>query len=257
MQETLRVEKGKKLEAGIVGLGFASCTIRSIEESRMIVELALVRPLQESAHKTVLVLAHPRPPVMKRLLRDLSSLAIDAVITYVPDRGEKSYLDARFWNNTDALCLQGAMQGRVCKIPLLAKCIGLREALSLLTELLSREHLYEPVLPVIQEQEGKQFFLDIAHDFFEKEMEEHAATQHAFLQKLGLADLTKKKGSTFVCFIGPERQHSQEEETLIRSLSLVSSQLGEQTLRTEVAALLSLSLWNMAVSRSSRGGMHA
>jgi 16S rRNA U1498 N3-methylase RsmE len=111
----IELEPGAVAQTGGVDSGLASTG-------------AAARPL----HPVRLLLGHPRPIVLRRLLRDLSTLGVEQLVVVRTELGEKSYLRSKLWQGDDVRrCLmEGAEQAgstflpRVEKAWLLADAIG-------------------------------------------------------------------------------------------------------------------------------------
>lgn len=235
----LKVTAGTKLEAGILGLGHGYGIVRKPGPEMMELTVQLKVPVTKQRSKAIMVLAHPRPPVMQRLLRDLSSMGLDALICYVPELGEKSYLDSRVWKKTEELCLLGAMQGRICTVPHIHRCLGIRNAIAALRDLLGSR--YEPAgyLAVHLVQEAEQNCFELLAERRSKKIQRAAST---FCEAMGQPHDESHGLEHQICFIGPERHYTEEETALINALGLQSAHLGRYFLRSENAAVLSLGL---------------
>jgi 16S rRNA U1498 N3-methylase RsmE len=79
-----------------------------------------------------LAVGFPRPVQIRRLLRDLSNLGVEAIDLVATELGEKSYRDTKLLNDggARAALIEGAVQARDTTIPLLSVFSGLEEWLN-------------------------------------------------------------------------------------------------------------------------------
>ncbi len=242
-----QAKKGTELEAGIIERGFGTARILALHSDGIDLCFCVETPFVPKRYRSTIVLAHPRPPVMARLLRDLSTMGVDNIICYVPELGEKSYLNASFWNTADELLLLGAMQGKECCVPSVYTCVGIENALSLLDTCKQKEHASTQFLSVIVQQNAATSLCELLHRTFS-----HQASTPAFnkeqtfcMEHENDTDNSVEHVLHFVYFIGPERQYSNAEITLLSALRIDSVHIGQHTLRSEVATLIAQGTWNM------------
>jgi 16S rRNA (uracil1498-N3)-methyltransferase len=68
-----------------------------------------------------LILGHPRPPVLRRLWRDLTALRVARIDVFVGDLAERSYLASSVWADMDAAVREGLSQGMHTVPPVIAR----------------------------------------------------------------------------------------------------------------------------------------
>jgi len=114
IRDILHLEKGDDFAAGIIGgpRGRARLNARGVSGWKW-----TFNPLEESPPllPLTLILGCPRPPVARRLLKDMSSLGLREIRVSSTDLNEKSYLSSKLWREglwRDAL-IEGAVQKRI------------------------------------------------------------------------------------------------------------------------------------------------
>ena len=154
-----------------------------------------------------LVLGCPRPPVARRVLRDMSTLGLRELRACTTDLNEKSYLGAKLWREgrwREAL-VEGASQGVSTRIPAVRTAPALERALE--------------DLPA----DAVRIAMDNARD-------------------AGHWETWKGRPSGAVLAIGPERGWSDRERRVLDALGFIRLRLGNRVLRTETACSLGAGL---------------
>ncbi len=220
----LRLNVDDEFLAGIVGGQIGHASLISRKMNRWKIRFNPVRDSTGTYPVTVL-LGCPRPPVARRLLKDLSTLGVGKIIICSTDLNEKSYLSSRLWR--DGLykfaLLEGAMQGGVTHLPSVTIKKNLSSSLK--------------VLP-----EGKNNQL-IALD----------NNQRAIPLSGMAADFRQ-----VVLAVGPERGWTDRERGILEGTGFTLIQLGKRILRTETACSVGvgLVLEQMGVYSTSTDSLH-
>ena len=119
--KVLRKKTGDSFDAGILG-GMRGCgTIEKINlDGSLLVSLRVWEAPPPRLSVRVAV-GFSRPIQMRRLLRDLSSLGVQAIDVFGTELGEKSYRDAKLLHDggAQAALVEGAAQSRDTTIPAL------------------------------------------------------------------------------------------------------------------------------------------
>lgn len=76
------------------------------------------------------ILGHPRPIVLRRMLRDLTALGVRRILVSHTDLGERSYYESRIWEQPRAHLVDGAAQACTTRLPLLQRVNRLNDALA-------------------------------------------------------------------------------------------------------------------------------
>ncbi|GHV91130.1 ribosomal RNA small subunit methyltransferase E [Spirochaetia bacterium] len=165
----------------------------------------------------------PRPIQLRRLLRDLSNLGLEAVDLVGTELGEKSYRDTKLLSDggARAALIEGAVQSRDTGVPALSVYPSLEEWLS------------------------------------ERPWDNQADRRSAGARRIGLgplliaADNVRPGGSiarlslmrrSAVLAIGPERGWSDGERAHLEGAGFLRLSLGERALRTETACVAAAAL---------------
>ncbi len=208
LERILNLHEGDSFSAGIIG--------GKIGEARLISRGAsgwkwsfLPKFDSPSLHPLTLILGCPRPPVARRLLKDMTSLGLKEIRACSTDLNEKSYLTAKLWRDglwRDAL-IEGAMQGAATHLPAIGTSDGLKRAL---------ENL--PVGP-----ECLRMALDNGPDS---------------------RNLSLEKGdwSEAILAVGPERGWSDGEREILKTAGFALTALGKRIMRTETACAVGAGL---------------
>lgn len=154
-----------------------------------------------------LILGCPRPPVARRLLKDMSSLGVREIRACTTDLNEKSYLGAKLWREgkwRDAV-IEGASQGVSTLVPAVRTAPTLERAV---------EDLPADALRIA---------LDNGED-------------------AGRWDTWDDSPTGAILAIGPERGWSDRERRILDSLGFRRLRLGNRVLRTETACSLGAGL---------------
>lgn len=147
-----------------------------------------------------LILGCPRPPVAKRLLKDLTSVGVREIRICSTDLNEKSYLTSKLWRDglwRDAV-IEGAMQAAGTFLPAVRTGISLERVLDDLPPDAARIAL--------DNDEG--------------------------LRPFGSHNQLSKDA---VLAVGPERGWSDRERSLLETREFVRLHIGKRILRTETA----------------------
>lgn len=106
----IRAQQGTRLRAGIVAGAVGELEIVQLTAEgcsfRFFAEVP-PRPLKP----LTLLLAHTRPPVLRRLLRDLASFACQQIYLFPAALSEGDYQKSHVWQQIPQLLIDGAQQG--------------------------------------------------------------------------------------------------------------------------------------------------
>jgi len=208
IRDILHLEKGDDFAAGIIGgqKGRARLNARGVSGWKW-----TFTPLEEAPPllPLTLILGCPRPPVARRLLKDMSSLGLREIRVSSTDLNEKSYLSSKLWREglwRNAL-IEGAVQGGSTMIPAVRTGGNLERILEDLPE--GTEKI------AMDNDEG--------------------------LKAFGTWDL-KAGYSAAALAIGPERGWSIRERKILDSRGFRRLHLGKRILRTETACSVASAL---------------
>lgn len=227
VRKVLKLGPGDTLRAGIVDGPHGIARIEALDSSRMRVTFSpdptsdesSPRRSSESGGRLELLLGHPRPIVLRRMLRDLCTIGVDRIVVVPTALGEKSYYRARMWRDIRPYLLEGAEQAGFTRLPEVLRAPSLRDGLGLLHDR-NGSNCLRAVLHTGIETPLASLFRGIT-----PRADDSASARPAPAQVVTLA-------------IGSERGWTELELDELRHHGFVPGGLGERTLRTETAALV-------------------
>ncbi|TVR69436.1 MAG: RsmE family RNA methyltransferase [Spirochaetaceae bacterium] len=209
----LRSSPGDVVRVGVVNGPTGRARVTTIEREEILLEATWSdepgSAARASGPPVTVILGHPRPPVLKRLWRDLASLGVASIRVFSGELGERSYLTSSAWNDPGQWLREGLSQGGHTALPRLDRFSGLAEAI--------RAESCD------EREEPARFFGCLSG----------AGT----LSIRGMVERIPAAPSVHLC-IGPERGLTEREEALLRAARFFPVTLGPHILRTEVAAIL-------------------
>ena len=207
--KVLHKKAGDGFEAGILDGGRGNGKIEKINiDGSILFSLDISGPVPARLPVRVAV-GFPRPIQIRRLLRDLSSLGVEAIDLFGAELGEKSYRDTRLFGDggARAALIEGAAQSRDTTIPALAVFAALEDWL--------QKRPWETPLktpaPML-----------IAADNVRAE---------------GAMSRVSPTKRSMVLAIGPERGWSDRERDMFETAGFLRLSLGGRALRTETACV--------------------
>lgn len=136
LTQILKIEEGDTLKAGVEGGGpLGVLRVESLERGKILLSAQWKHPPSPSAPVTMII-GTPRPPVAKRLIKDLTAIGISQIFWVASELGEKSYFHSKLWREklyTQAL-REGAEQGCTTLYPEMERFYSLKKALKALPE---------------------------------------------------------------------------------------------------------------------------
>lgn len=228
LTQILKVVPGQAVRAGIVG--GAEGTIEITEVTPDSVGFVW-RPGEPEAVQTeaalpgtsggdpdppvVILLGHPRPPVLRRLFKDLTTVGVAEILVAPGELTEKSYLESKVWEprTLRGALVEGASQGGSTRIPEVHRFHSLRRALGYL----------EAPSP------GELRLL----------LDQNATTSLFGISAAGPGQSAVGPAYRRVVFsVGPERGWTDAERRRLLDSGFLPVGLGDRILRTETAALV-------------------
>jgi len=208
--KVLHKKEGDGFDAGILEVGLAKGRIEKANADGSLdfsLDIHSPPPPRLPIHIAV---GFPRPIQIRRLLRDLSSLGVEAIDLVGTDLGEKSYRDTKLLDDGGArmALVEGAVQSRDVTIPRLRAFASLGKWLG-------------------GRGWGKGKALLVAAD---------NVRPAGSMSQMGLAWEGGGKGRV-VLAVGPERGWSDPERGLFESAGFLRLSMGGRALRTETACV--------------------
>lgn len=118
LSRTLGVEPGSRVRAGVVDGPTGEIEILRVEKGAIRYRFAESGP-PSPGYPISVVVGHPRPLVMRRLLKDLTTLGVSEVHVVAATLTERSYLSSSLWkdDSVQLALFEGAEQGGGTTLP--------------------------------------------------------------------------------------------------------------------------------------------
>jgi RsmE family RNA methyltransferase len=221
--KVLHKKAGDAFEAGVIG-GYLG--LGRIEQVRLDGSIIFSLDLNEEPPPRSplrIGVGFPRPIQIKRFLRDLSNLGIEAIDLMGTDMGEKSYQDTKLLADGGArqALIEGAAQARDTRLP----CLNVYASL----EAWLVERPWDKKAPA---ESGFGSGINLISP-------RHGPTLIAAdnVRPEGSFALISAPGRSMVVCIGSERGWSDRERSLLESAGFLRLSMGRRALRTETACI--------------------
>ena len=213
IRKVLKLEAGDSFDAGVVNGAPGRATVTELRRDTVSLEFTPSDAEPVPTFPITLLLAHPRPIVLRRMLKDLTTLGVERIDVFLAKRGEASYAEATIWQGETihSILIDGAMQAGVTRLPDVRRYSGLDELLSALPP---------------PEKADLLLFAD-----------ESVSPADGLLPWLCARSPIPPASSARIA-IGPERGWDYGERRLLEEAGFTPLSLGPRVLRTETAALV-------------------
>ncbi|MFP3960042.1 MAG: RsmE family RNA methyltransferase [Spirochaetaceae bacterium] len=233
----LRLSVGQDLKVGLVNGSAGRGRVRRISAGGD-VELDLAWPGAgefggpgeqgtDSLQPVRLLLAHPRPIVLRRVLRDLSTLGVERIVVCHSALGEKSYFGSSMWEGdmVRRLLIEGAEQAGVTVIPAV-------------------ERRWRPKDGIEGVIEGRAEAARLLFDPDGEEPREAGSEKGraAAPDAVSASAAPRRDTGGLIVAVGAERGWTEEERRVFVRSGFRSRSLGGRILRTETAAVAAVVL---------------
>ena len=219
--EVLKVEAGRTVRVGLVGGGIGSARVISAGAGAVTLSCAFNQAPDRPA--VDLLLALPRPKVLRRLWAQFAALGVGRIILTNASRVERDYFDTHLLDPAvyRPLLLEGLQQARDTLLP---------------------EVSIHRRFRVLVEDELPLFGIDA----------QRLVADPSGEQTIGAAVASRTDASRVLLAIGPEGGWNPFELELLQSHGFKPVGLGPRTLRFDTAAIALLALAHDAIRGSSR-----
>jgi 16S rRNA U1498 N3-methylase RsmE len=220
--KVLHKKTGDSFEAGILegnrGLG----RIESIRLDGSVLYSLDLREEPPERFPVRIAVGFPRPIQIKRLLRDLSNLGLQAVDLIGTELGEKSYRDTKLFadGGAEAALVEGAVQARDTTIPALSVYNSIKDWLA--------EKPWEKPLPGKSGGQGK-IYTGLSHFPYLIALDN--------VRPEGALALLSAYGRSVVLAVGAERGWSDRERDELEKARFIRLSMGSRAMRTETACV--------------------
>ena len=241
--KVLHKKPGDKFEAGIIGGNRGLGYIDGIRLDGSIVYSLDLKEEPPQRYPIRIAVGFPRPIQIRRLLRDLSNLGLEAIDLVGTELGEKSYRDTKLLTDGGArsALIEGAAQARDTRIPTLTVYSGLEDWLA--EQPWERKRDQEP--PELSSHRETSSRREASSrksapsnwSVYSK----GSPTRRPLLIALdnvrpeGSLALLSALGQAMVLAVGSERGWSERERDRLEEAGFLRLSMGERALRTETA----------------------
>ena len=263
IKKVLKLDVGSTFKAGLINGQKGTAEITSFSDEGLSARFTVSENVDGVNTDSILppiklILGFPRPIQLRRILRDVAGLGIEALYLTGTELGEKSYLQADIAAETEIerLLIDGCSQAGDTHIPKVYRAYSLRHFFDRYEDEIQADHL-QAVLDVPFQIE--QDFIDQAHLKRDHTAQNHIEQTHSeqdgtlFSPAIyPLPQLQWDGKQTLWLAVGNERGWSLNERLLFAEKHFTAYSMGQRILRTEtavtsaVAVCLALSgAWNM------------
>ena len=185
----------------------------------------------DQLYPITILLGHVRPIVLKRLLRDLTSIGVGCIRVFPGELGEKSYLDSGMWRDATVRrqLIAGAEQAGVTSLPVVERFDSLSSALESLSSVAPKDDISERA----RGGSGVRLLLSLRGSPLSR-----VSTLQAEAGNPLSEGLSSSGADSMICAVGPERGFTPNEEATLEDRGFMPVSLGVRVLRTETAAVL-------------------
>jgi len=208
--EVLRGKEGQKIRVGVINGSAGEGVIVEAEKTRVVLNCFLNGKIPD-APKVDLLLALPRPKVMKRLWAQLAAIGVGRILITNAAKVERNYFDTQWLDREyyEPLLIEGLMQSADTLIPEVRVCRRLK---------------------VFIEDEIDTYFLSKYRFVFHPDGEPVVQA------------LQRVKGGRVLVAVGPEGGWTDFEVDLLRSRGFSCVSMGRRILRSDTACIAALAL---------------
>jgi len=230
--KVLRKKAGDTFDAGIIGGNIGLGHIDAVRLDGSIVYSLDLRQQPPPRYPVRVAVGFPRPIQIRRLLRDLSNLGLEAVDLIGTELGEKSYRDTKLLTDggAHAALVEGAVQARDTRIPALSVYPCLEDWLA------GRpwDRPLPSAFPSASGKTGRPLWSVYAGDNFSRSPILIALDN---VRPEGSLALLSALGQPMVMAVGCERGWSDREREELEKAGFLRLSMGERALRTETACV--------------------
>lgn len=212
MRKVLRVQPGDKVEIGIINGFRGHAVVESANSEGILLGSFQLEDIADSLYPVELILGHPRPIVLRRIVKDAATAGFCKISVLCTDLTEQSYMKSSFWNepkDLKELLILGVEQAGGSVLPQLERYWSVKQYLAGLSDYISEPRPINILL--------------------HPEQENTAGLQHP--------DCSQASGElpSLRIAIGPERGWSENEVSLFMKHGFRTAHFGSRILRTESA----------------------
>ena len=230
--KVLHKKPGDTFDAGILGGNLGTGRIEAMRIDGSVTYSLKLQDEPPPRYPVRVAVGFPRPIQIRRLLRDLSNLGVEAVDLLGTELGEKSYRDTKLLSGggAEAALIEGAVQARDTRLPLLSVYHNMEDWLA--------EHPWEKTSP-----------LDISAPSAKNAQPRWSVYSAVSLSRNpllialdnvrpeGALALLSGLGQSMVLAVGCERGWSDRERDALEKAGFLRLSMGTRAMRTETACI--------------------
>jgi len=228
--KVLRKKAGDTFDAGIIGGNMGIGYIDTVRLDGSVLYSLDVRQEPPPRYPVRMAVGFPRPIQIRRLLRDLSNMGLEAVDLIGTELGEKSYRDTKLITDGGArsALVEGAVQARDTRIPVLSVYSCLEDWLA------GRPWERPPEPSSLPERTARPLWSVYAGGSLSRS---HILIALDNVRPEGSLALLSALGQPMVMAVGCERGWSDRERDELENAGFLRLSMGERALRTETACV--------------------
>lgn len=226
IRKVLHLGVGDTLRAGRVGGPPGTAHIVSMDTTRirLVFEPELQRAVPPRPASVIdMILGHPRPIVLRRVIRDLCTIGVRRLIVVPTELGERSYHGATMWKNIRPLLIEGAAQAGTTELMEVVRARSLAAA------------LHDTATARSAGDEAPREHRVVLHPG-------NTGTNLVEVLTNGSVTAGSPRSTHAVLAIGSERGWTETEVRSIRDAGFVVAGMGVRILRTETAATVAAAM---------------
>ena len=248
--KVLHKKNGDTFDAGILGGNRGVGRIESIKLDGSVIYSLDLREEPPPRFPVRIAVGFPRPIQIRRILRDISNLGLEAVDLVGTELGEKSYRDTKLLGDGGAqsALIEGAVQARDTRIPVLSVYSSLQDWLAerpwdKLPAVPSPLSVTLPSSsPATQEKRERSWSVYANGYTAGNLLRSPLLIALDNVRPEGSLALLSALGQSLVLAVGCERGWSDRERDELEGVGFLRLSMGERALRTETACVAAATL---------------
>ena len=225
IREVLKSKVGDSLTIGEIGGNIGKATIEKINNNEVLLDDIRLNKTPPTKLDLTVILALPRPKVLRRLIMDMTSLGVNKLIIVNSYRSQKSYWQSPLLNRIDEFVFEGLQQAIDTVPPVI-------EFKKLFKPFVEDEF---PALLLNKNKNNEQITAVVAHPYASKSWQSYFYDVKC--------NATHENSMPKVLCIGAEGGWIDYEVDLLCKHGCTSVSLGRRILRTETVVNVLLGHW--------------
>jgi RsmE family RNA methyltransferase len=230
ISSVLRLQAGDEFEVGVVNGARGRATYRGLGNEGLHLSVQWEPDAGSDLYPATALIGHPRPIVLKRLLRDLTTIGVRLIFVCGTELGEKSYLRSNLWRTREyrSLLIEGASQAGGTYLPAVERAYSVRRGI---------EAAEAATAGMPEAEQGT--------------VDRLLCTDAPDAEPIGRL-LRAASGGPVIFAVGNERGFTEQEQEELRGGHYRPTSLGPRILRTETAATIAAGAIVQSLGRFGR-----